>query len=123
MAVSAPASAAARAAAAPQYSPWASLSAFASQSSSAALCGAAVASVAAAQGAAPGCVLPQVDAPVAPPVEQAPVGGVVAPVASSGFNIIPLLIGLGVIAGLAALVLANKDNDSNNGNNPPISPN
>jgi hypothetical protein len=79
----------------------------------AALCGAA-AVAAAAQSAAPGCVLPAVDAaPVAqttppptpvpvPPVE--PIGG--------GFGFDPLLLALGVLAaGALVYFLLNRDKD------------
>ncbi len=67
------------------------------------------------QGAAPGCVLPQVDAPV--PVAQAPEAAplgtsVVAPAAASGIGFLPILLGLAALAGVAALFLSNSDNNS-----------
>lgn len=116
LAAGAPASAAVQASA-PAYSPWAALSAFASQSSSAALCGtAAAASVSASvqQGATPGCVFPQVDAPVAPPVEAAQP---VLPVAAAGAGLLPLLLGLASVGALSALLFSNADSE-----NEPVSP-
>ncbi len=87
--------------------PLVALSALASDASAAALCGAssvaAAGAAAAAQGAAPGCVLPVVDA-VPPPavVETAPPPVVAEPVvAGPAFS--PLLLAL---AGIAAAVLA-----------------
>jgi hypothetical protein len=113
MAATGPALAAVNAqASAPTYSPWVMMSAMASQGSSSALCAAsaaATASASAVQSAAPGCVLPQVDAPV--PVAQAPAEAplgtsIVAPVAASGIGFLPILLGLAAIAGVAALVLS-----------------
>ena len=96
-----------------QVNPWAALTAMSGGAPAAALCGAA-AVAAVAQTAAPGCVLPVVDAaPVAsappptpvpvPPVE--PIGG--------GFGIDPLLLALGALAAGALLyfVLKNDDDD------------
>jgi hypothetical protein len=87
------------------------MSALASQGSSSALCaaGASAAAASAAQAAAPGCVLPQVDAPV--PVVQAPEAaplgtGIVAPAATAGIGFLPILLGLAALAGIAALVLS-----------------
>ena len=83
---------------APQINPWAALAGLSGGAPAAALCGAAV--VAAAAQAAPGCVLPVVDAaPVVatsapptpvpvPPVE--PIGG--------GFGVNPLILALGALA-------------------------
>ena len=102
------------AAAAPQVNPWAALTAMSGGAPAAALCGAA-AVAAAAQTAAPGCVLPVVDAaPVAqttppptpvpvPPVE--PIGG--------GFGVDPLLLALGALAAGALIyfVLNKKDDE------------
>ncbi len=111
--VSAPAAAASRVQSA-NYSPWASLAAFASPASSQALCGAAAASAAAsatAQAGTPGCVFPTLDAPVAPPVaEAAPVAAPVATAAGAGVGVFPLLLGLAALGGLAALLLANDGN-------------
>lgn len=110
--VSAPAVAAAQAQSA-DYSPWASLAAFASPASSQALCGAAASSAAAtaaAQAGAPGCVFPTVDAPVAAPVaETAPLATPAAVGAGAGVGVLPLLLGLAAIGGLAALLLSNGD--------------
>ncbi len=103
--------AATTAAAVPQVNPWAALTAMSGGAPAAALCGAA-AVAAAAQTAAPGCVLPVVDAPVAaappptpvpiPPVE--PVGG--------GFGVDPLLLALGALAaGALIYFVLNKDDD------------
>ena len=95
-----------------QVNPWAALTAMSGGAPATALCGAA-AMAAAAQTAAPGCVLPVVDAPVAqstppptpvpvPPVE--PIGG--------GFGIDPLLLALGALAvGALVYFLLNKDDD------------
>ncbi len=107
----APASAAAKAAPAVDYSPWAALSAFAAPSSSQALCGAAAAAAAgAAVQGTPGCVFPTLDAPVAPPVaEAAPIATPAAVSAGGGVGILPLLVGLAALGGLAALLLANGD--------------
>lgn len=97
-------------------SPWVALSALGSANSSAALCGSAAAAAAssAAQGAAPGCVLPAVDAP--PPIAQAPDVPPPAPVAAvpaaaTGFSILPLLLGLAGAAAIAALILAGGGDD------------
>jgi hypothetical protein len=103
--------AATTAAAVPQVNPWAALTAMSGGAPAAALCGAS-AVAAAAQTAAPGCVLPVVDAPVAqvapptpvpiPPVE--PVGG--------GFGFDPLLLALGALAaGALIYFVLNKDKD------------
>ena len=111
--------AATSAAAVPQVNPWAALTAMSGGAPAAALCGAA-AVAAAAQTAAPGCVLPVVDAPVAavtppptpvpvPPVE--PVGG--------GFGIDPLLLALGALAaGALIYFVLNKDNDNDEDETP-----
>lgn len=104
-------------------SPLVALSALASDASAAALCGASAAmaasAAATAQAAQPGCVLPVVDAPVAPVVTEAlpppPVAPPPVPAAGGGFGVSPLLLGL---AGIAAAVLAfvllrdKDDNDS-----------
>ena len=111
--VSAPAAAAARSQTA-TFNPWASLSAFASPVSSQALCGAAASAAAgaaaAAQAGTPGCVFPAVDAPVPAPVSQtAPIATPAAAVAGGGVGILPLLIGLTALGGLAALLLSNGE--------------
>ena len=103
----------------PAYSPWAALSAFASQSSSAALCGSSVAGAAAATAQAspaPGCVLPQVDAPLPAPVETAaPIAAApIEPVvAGAGIGVLPLLLGLAALAGVAALLLRGGNGNDN----------
>lgn len=93
-------------------SPLVALSALASESSRVALCGAAAAAAAgtaAAQAAAQGCVLPVVDQASAPiPVSEAlpppPVAPPpVAPLASEGFGISPLLLGLVAVAAAVGL--------------------
>lgn len=120
---SGPALAASQAQAAPVHSSWAALSAFASVGSSQALCGTAVvgaASTAAATaattatqpGAAPGCVFPAVDAPPPPVVDAGPLSTPAAASAGGGIGLLPLLLGLAALAGVAALLLADGDNDS-----------
>ncbi len=93
-------------------SPMVALSALASDASRVALCGAtaaAAAGAAAAQAAGQGCVLPAVDPAAAPiPVSEAlpppPVAPPpVAPLASEGFGISPLLLGLVAVAAAAGL--------------------
>jgi hypothetical protein len=97
----------ARAQSVQQIDPWAALSALSGVAPAAALCGAAAtaAATAAAVQAAPGCVLPVVDA--APVVSQAgpPPPTPVPPVepVGGGFGIDPLLVGLGVLV-VGALV-------------------
>lgn len=104
-------------------SPMVALSIFGSQASATALCGASATTVAAsaaatAQAPAGGCVLPLVDAP--PPVPVAEPLPVAQPVASSGFGIAPILLGLAGIAILAALIASSGDD---NDNDPPVSVN
>ena len=117
---SGPAVAASSAAASTNYSPWASLSAFASPVSSQALCGAAAAS--AATQAAPGCVLPAVDPAPVPVVQETPVAVPVAASGGGGIGVLPLLLGLAALAGLAALLLGNNDDDDDDIVARPISP-
>jgi hypothetical protein len=109
--VSAPANAGAQTQTA-DYSPWAALSAFAAPASSQALCGAAgagaavAAAAATAQAGTPGCVFPTLDAPVAPPVaETAPLATPAVVAAGGGIGILPLLLGLAVFGGAAALLI------------------
>ncbi|QIL02411.1 hypothetical protein G7078_06150 [Sphingomonas sinipercae] len=75
----------------------------------------------AAAGQAPGagCVLPVADAPVVA-VDTTPV--MVAPVAAGGIGlgILPVLLGLAAIAGLAAVILGGSNKSS--GNLTPVSP-
>ena len=104
----------------PSVSPLVALSAIGSEASRAALCGAsavaAAGAVAAAQGAAPGCVLPVVDAAPPPPVVEAappPVVEPVAPVAAGGFGVSPLLLALvGVAAAYALYKILDQDDES-----------
>ena len=134
------ASVAASAASAPisanaSLSPFVALSAFSSSTSSAALCAAALQGASVLQGATaiqsaavmqssvgtPGCVLPAVDP--APPVvsEVAPAPPFVpAAVQASGFNFLPVL---GVLAVIAALAIGLRAFDNDNGNPTPVSPN
>ena len=97
--VSSTGAAAATTASVPQVNPWAALTAMSGGASAAALCGAA-AVAAAAQTAAPGCVLPVVDAPVVavntPPPTPVPVPPVDPVGGTFGFN--PLLLALGALA-------------------------
>ncbi|WP_300974242.1 hypothetical protein [Sphingomonas sp. LHG3406-1] len=109
MMVSAPAAAAVQARTA-AYSPWAALSAFASPASSQALCGAAAATAAgtAATQSASGCVLPATDAaPAAAPESAAP--AVVGTAGANSFSILPLLFGLAVLGGAAALAFGSDE--------------
>ena len=110
--------------------PLVALSVFGTSESRAAVCAAGAAQAAAAAGAAaaqaaagPGCVLPVMDA-VAPPVvsETAPPPMAVAPAAvGGGVGALPLLLGLGAVAVLAAIVLKHSDEDDGE-INLPISP-
>jgi len=118
--IASPAAAAASSHAQPAVSPWVAFSAFGTSSSSAALCGAVAATGAsvAAQGAAPGCVLPAVDAPPAPVTDAAvpqPLPAAAVPAASSaGIGVLPILLGLAGIVGLVAVLLSgNNDSDIN----------
>ena len=78
-------------------------------SSAAAAAGAATAAAGQTPGA--GCVLPVVDAPPPPVVETAPPPAL-APIAApaGGIGVLPLLVGLAAIIGVAA-VLLNSDDD------------
>ena len=91
----------------PSVSPLVVLSAFGTQGSASAVC---AAGAAAAQAPAAGCVLPAVDpAPVAAAPAPTPV---YAPVADGrGIGLFPILAGLAVVAGLAALLLIDGDDD------------
>ena len=116
------AAAASTANAVPQVNPWAALTAMSGGAPAAAICGAAA--VAAAAQAAPGCVLPVVDAaPVAqvtppptpvpvPPVE--PIGG--------GFGFSPLLLALGALAAGALLYFALNGSDGDDDEEPVPTP-
>lgn len=103
-------------------SPWVALSALGSTVSSATLCSTAAVAASSAQNAAPGCVLPQVDAP--PPVVDTspPVAGG-APVASGGgISLVPILVGLAALIAGLALLAGGGDDDSDTITLPPISP-
>ena len=99
--------------------PFVALSAYGTMQSRSAVCATAVSaagvSIAAEGQAAPGCVLPILDPVVPVVVETAPVGiPVGVPVAAGGFGlgIGALLAGLVLVAGLAAVLLSNgNDND------------
>jgi hypothetical protein len=110
------ASAAAAPAAPMSISPFVALSAYGTMQSRSAVCATAVGAAGAAAAVegqpAAGCVLPVLD-PVAPvAVETAPPVAF-APVAASGFGfgIGAILAGLVALAGVAAVVLSNNDDD------------
>lgn len=110
----------------PQLNPYAAIGLYGSPEAAAVLCGnaatsAAVGAASMTQGPAQGCVLPVTD-PVAPPVAQpAPLPEPATAVASSGFAISPVLLGLLGIAGIAALIASQSGGRGNN-TPPPISP-
>lgn len=123
-AASSPAAAAVQAQAAPTalISPWVALSAFSSTGSGASLCASAATAAAAGQAGNPGCVLPQIDAPVAAPLaEAAPVPVATVPAATGGLSFLPILLGLAAVAAGVAL-LAGKGGNNDNVNLPPITP-
>jgi hypothetical protein len=109
--------------------PLVALSVFGTSESRSAVCAAGAAAAAAAgatvaaqAGAAPGCVLPAVDAPPPPPVTEAaaPPPVAAAPiVTSAGVPFVPLLLGLAAVAAFAAIIL---DNDEDGEIVLPISP-
>jgi len=104
-------------------SPWVALSALGSTNSGAALCAgaAATATSALSQAGVPGCVLPQIDAPIpvaaqSSPIAPAPVAGV----GVRGLGFLPILLGLATVAaGIALLAGSGKDNPIKP---PPVSP-
>lgn len=106
--------------------PLVALSALATVQSNAAVCSAstaAAAGAAAAQAATPGCVLPVTGAPapvaeVGPPPPPPPVVGAAA--APKAFGVLPLVIGLAAIIGLAAALLSGGGNGK--GDLTPVSP-
>jgi hypothetical protein len=109
--------------------PLVALSVFGTSESRSAVCAAGASAAAAAGtavaaqvGAAPGCVLPVVDAPPPPPVTEAvpPPPVAAAPIVTgAGISIIPLLLGLAAVAAFAALAL---DDDEDGEIVLPISP-
>ena len=106
------AAAATTANAVPHVNSWAALTALSGGAPAAALCGAAA--VAAAAQAAPGCVLPVVDAAPVPPSSQPPTPVPVPPVEpiGGGFAFNPLYLALGALAaGALIYFLLNKDED------------
>jgi len=105
--------------------PWATLSAFGTQSSREAACSAGTAAAAgaatAAQAAGSGCVLPVADAPPPPPVVVQDVPIPPPPVETAGgIGISPLVLALGALA-LAGLIyiIVKGDNDDEGS---PLSP-
>ena len=107
----------------PAYSPWVMMSALASASSSAAVCAAVAAQATAAQlptgellARAPGmgCVLPQLDPPLAPATPAATYVPAINPAAAgvgvaavpAGVGFLPIFLGLVSIAGIAMLGLS-----------------
>lgn len=101
-----------------QISPWAVLSVFGTQSSKATVCGAAASSTAAAQNGRPGCVLPALDAPPAPPPAEQAVVPAAYPAVAGEMGIPPLLLALAAIATGAFLLAMNGDDDED----APLSP-
>jgi hypothetical protein len=106
-------------------SPLVALSVLGSDASRAALCGsaAAAASAATAQGAAPGCVLPVVDAVPPPVVETAPPPvAVAAPVAAGGFGVPWILLGLlgAIVVGAVLSDRADDEDDEFEDDAPPV---
>lgn len=102
--------------------PLAVLSVMSGAAPAALLCGAAAAT-AAAQSAAPGCVLPQLDAAPSPVVQSVidqPLPPPLPGAGGAGLGISPLLIGLFALAGGVALYLLLKG--GNNNNDGPVSP-
>jgi len=105
--------AASSAPAAPQVNSWAALAALSGGAPAAALCGAAA--VAAAAQAAPGCVLPVVDA--APPVASGPPTPVPVPPVEpigGGFAFNPLYLALGALAAGALIYFLLHNNSDDN---------
>jgi hypothetical protein len=98
-------------------SPWVVLAGMSGGAPASALCGsAAVAAAAAAQGAAPGCVLPVVDQPVAGVATQ-PSLMAVPPVetAGPGVGLSPMLIGLAALALGTVLYFVLRNNGDDDG--------
>jgi hypothetical protein len=110
------ASAAAVPAAPMSISPFVALSAYGTMQSRSAVCATAVGAAGAAAAVegqpAAGCVLPVLD-PVAAPLGNAPPPVAMAPVVAPGFGfgVGAILAGLVALAGIAAIVLSNNDDD------------
>ena len=103
--------------------PLATISIFGSPAAATALCGnnaaLAAAGAAAAQAPAPGCVLPVVDpAPVPVVSEAAPVPPPLPP-AAGGIGLLPILLGVAGIIGLALLIASGGDDEDDD---VPVSP-
>lgn len=99
---------------APAANPLATISIFGSPSAAVVLCGngasVAAAGSAAAQAPAPGCVLPVVDPAPLPPVSQTePLPP--PPPPAAGVGLLPILLGLAGIVGLALLIASQGDDD------------
>jgi hypothetical protein len=93
------------------YSPWVALSAFASPSSSAALCGtdrAGSEAGKASQERERGCILP----PIEGAGGTASIGATGPIATAAGLGTFPLLVGLAALAGFAALALGSGDGAS-----------
>lgn len=105
-----------------QVDPLVALSALGTAGSAGAVCagatGAAVAAGQAAVAGAPGgCVLPVPEAAAPPPVSEAVPP---PPPVSTGFNVLPLLLGLAAVAAVIAVVALGHNHG--NGNLTPVSP-
>jgi len=105
--------------------PLVSLSVLATGASRAAVCAGSTAAVAGAaagmQSPAPGCVLPVTAPPPAVAAEAAPPPVVAPPPpVGSGIGVLPLLLGLAALAGVAVLIASSDDDD--NGDLIPVSP-
>lgn len=100
-------------AAAPSISPWLALSALTTPASASAVCavGAAAISAAQAPAPAPGCVLPVIDTPPPAPVAPAVTPAVASEIEGRGIGVLPILLGLAALGGLAALLLIDGDDE------------
>ena len=102
--------------AAPQaVNPLATISIFGSPAAATALCGNAaivVAGAAAAQAPAAGCVLPVVDPAPPPPIaEPVALPPPPLPPAAGGIGLLPILLGVAGLIGLALLIASGDDDD------------
>lgn len=101
---------------APQaVNPLATISIFGSPAAATALCGSnaaiAVAGAAAAQAPAAGCVLPVVDPAPPPPVAEPVALPPPPPPAGGGIGLLPILLGVAGLIGLALLIASQDDDD------------